>query len=1093
MSERRDADDVADGTRSRPARPGGVDRRRFLRYAGATGAAVGADQALGGRLVAAGPGWGHLLDAVVAPASSHTPAWTLSTVVHRREDMVRLRFDCLNLTVDRTTSPPQLTRIAPDADAVVVVTFPPQSLLEEAIPAPAGVPTPGSLGARLSGTSRLAFVIPPAVLADGVPFTADGLLDWQDWLLRPALKARRAHDERGPLPPGFPLAPTPPTATETSIEAPWWLQISPNRRAGFVAAVRPVVAGHGARGDRTELWHARLATRATVGADGGSPLSEAPSPDRLIRAVWSPDPQLPDYLDNVLDANAGDVPFVTSLSQRDRISLIRLTTDDRQPLIGALPPPSAVPVDTLTLSALGATMDLDATFEAVTGISLIEWRHRASLGRDAFVRVVDRGYLAPFGFPCAQIKITERRFLGDGTNRSAPLEQRIFLVVPRTRLVFGDDGGGAPLAGRRIPFRSVEMRATTTGNIARAALLPPPDYQLADAYHVLELGSNLDLPFHVIAADRDGRRHDLVMPMAFVLGPIAEEADSAEAVRTAWNAIDVPAGRRWADLAGQKVAYAPPLAARRGATSVTTDRMRWDLTPRAVPNGGAGRVGEPQFFPALDVATVRLDEVESLSANAFADTRIRLDPTYVADGFGATNVGGVWATVLTGNQPGADLRFSRPDGAATQSGPGTDRSGGVLTPDLVINGLSRSTGVAAGDVSSLKSGSFDVAKFFGGPTLPTLLGGLPLVSVIQNATIPVDGVAPSTALTISSRRTSSEVVALMRWEPGLKSDPAGIFEPGSGTLRLDAEVRTPLDGSTAPASSRVDGELRNVALNVPTGPAMLVRIELNRVGFHSRDGRAPDVDVDVRNVSFGGELAWIEGIRKYLNFGGDSGPGISVLPDRITAEVGVALPNITIGIFALRNIRFGAALDLPLTGAPARVRFALSSRENPFRLTVLCIGGGGYVGLAFGADGLEQLEVSLEGGAEIAVDFGPASGSVSMMFGIALLLLRQDNTESATFLGYFRLNGTVSAGPVSASVTLSLELGYRVRTKQGKTVKTMYGVGTLEIDISVPLVPTPPITITFERSFRADRADPTFADQMTAPELWDEYCDAFAV
>jgi hypothetical protein len=1091
VNERRGADE-SEGDQT-PARTGEVDRRQFLRYAGATGATVATGQVLGARLLAAGPRWGSVLDAMVVPAVGDVPQWSLSTVVHRREDMVRLRFDFLNLAVDRTGSRPLLQRIDADADAVVVVTFPPQSLLEQAIPEPAGVPGPGSLGARLSGDSRLAFVIPPAVLAEGVPFTADGLLDWRNWLLRPALKARRAFgDERIPLLPDFPRAPTPPTATETSIEAPWWLQISPNRRAGFVAAVRPVVAGHGTRGDRTELWHARLATRETTGTDGVSPLSEAPSPNRVIRAVWSPDPQLATYLDNVIEANAGDVPFVTSLSQRDRISLIRLTTDDRQPLFGPQrPASSAVPVDTLTLSALGATMDLDATFEAVSGISLIEWRHRASIGRDAFVRVVDRGYLAPFGFPCAQVKITERRFLGNGTNRSAPLEQRIFLVVPRSRLVFGDDGGGAPLAGRRIPFRSVEMRATTTGNIGRAALLSSP-YQLADAYHVLESTSNRDLPFHVIATDRDGRRHDLVMPMAFVLGPIAEGAVSAAAVRDAWNAINVETGRRWADLAGQKVAYATPLAARRGATSVTTDRMRWDLTPRAQPIGGAGRVGTPQFFPALDVATVRLEEVESLSANAFTDTRIRFDPTYVNDGFGTSNVGGVWATVHTGNQPGANLRFSRPDGAATQSGPGTDRSGGVLTPDLVINGLSRSTGVAAGDVSAIKQGNFDVAKFFGGPTLPTLLGGIPLVSVIQNVAIPVDGVAPSTALTISSRRTADAVVALMRWEPDLKSDPAGIFEPGAGTLRLDAEVRTPLDESSGSASSRVDGELRNVALNVPTAAAMLVRIELNRVGFHSRDGRAPDVDVDVRNVSFGGELAWIEGIRKYLNFGGDSGPGISVLPDRITAEVGVALPNITIGIFALRNIRFGAALDLPLTGAPARVRFALSSRENPFRLTVLCIGGGGYVGLAFGADGLEQLEVSLEGGAEIAVDFGPASGSVSMMFGIALLLLRQGNEETAKFLGYFRLNGTVSAGPVSASVTLSLELGYRVRTKNGKTVKAMYGVGTLEIDISVPLVPSPPITITFERSFRADRADPTFADQMTTEALWSEYCDAFA-
>jgi hypothetical protein len=39
-------------------------------------------------------------------------------------------------------------------------------------------------------------------------------------------------------------------------------------------------------------------------------------------------------------------------------------------------------------------------------------------------------------------------------------------------------------------------------------------------------------------------------------------------------------------------------------------------------------------------------------------------------------------------------------------------------------------------------------------------------------------------------------------------------------------------------------------------------------------------------------------------------------------------------------------------------------------------------------------------------------------------------------------------------------------------------------------VPTPPITITVERSLKADAADPTFADQYD--ELaWNDYCDAY--
>jgi hypothetical protein len=112
------------------------------------------------------------------------------------------------------------------------------------------------------------------------------------------------------------------------------------------------------------------------------------------------------------------------------------------------------------------------------------------------------------------------------------------------------------------------------------------------------------------------------------------------------------------------------------------------------------------------------------------------------------------------------------------------------------------------------------------------------------------------------------------------------------------------------------------------------------------------------------------------------------------------------------------------------------------------------------------------------------------MIGVVLLLSKQDGIDTATFLAYFRINGSVSAGPVSASVTLTIELGYQERTKNGKTARTLFGRGTLEIDISVPLVPSPPITITFERSLKADAADPTFADQYD--ELaWNDYCDAY--
>jgi hypothetical protein len=1042
-----------------------MDRRRFLTVAGASALLMGVDP-----VVARATGGVPLL----GPVTMQDATTTLTAVLRRRADMVRLRFAFTNVVVDRSGEVPVLRPATPGIDGGVVVTFPPQSMLEQALPFPASVPSPGSLGARLSRESRVSFTIPAAVLQAGIPYTSDGLLDWRDWSLR---VPRGALDNPRPTVDAPLYRPQAPGPGETSIEAPWWLQISPIGAATFVSALEPVQ-----RSNRVELWHARLATRSE-----DEPLTEEPTDDRAIRVIWSPDPELPTLLDNVGAANTGTPPrpFLASMYQRDRVSLIRLTSD--QLLGGGDRTP--VPVDTLHLSALGATMDLGATFPDPTpsaNIALKQWRHRSTFGRDQYVRVVNRGYLLPFGHACVEIIITERKFVGDGLSRSAPLEQRTFLVVTQPVLDFPDAADLMPTDGRQVPFRRVRIRTVVSPPFNRSAL-PGSGTPLSNCYFPVDALTGQDVEFLATAVDRDGRSVDLRMPMAFVIGPTADQKNPMATIRQAWNSYDHPQ-RRWARLDGQKVAYAASLQQRRGATSITTTRARFDLTDLADPSL-PDKAGLRRSFPAMDVAEVRLEEVEALSANSFDGTAIRFDPVYVTKGFDAqANAGGLFAELVQ-ERP---LRFSRPAAQATDPGAGADKSGGLASPDLQIRGLSRAVGVSGGDPQALRQGTFSPASFFAGPAAPKLLGGISLLEVVAAVAVPAGEVGPSSALAITSRRTGDAVEALIRWTPDLKPDSAGIFEPGSGRLRLDATVRTPLDPADGRPTSLVDGELTDVALNIPSKSAMLIRIELARVTFTSRNGQKPAVDVDVRNVSFGGELAWVEGLRKYLTFGGDGGPEITLFPDRVEAVVGVTLPAITVGVFALRNIRFVAGLDLPLTGDPARVRFGLSTRDDPFRLTVFCIGGGGFVQLAFGADGLERLELGFEGGAEIAVDFGVASGSVSIMFGIALLLIQGPNGDEAELLGQFRLNGSVSAGPVSASVTLTLQLGYREKSKSGGGKrKEMYGKGTLEIDISVPLVPSPPITITYERSFRSDVNDPSFADQLTAGD-WDAYCDAFA-
>jgi len=60
-----------------------------------------------------------------------------------------------------------------------------------------------------------------------------------------------------------------------------------------------------------------------------------------------------------------------------------------------------------------------------TSLEVSEWRHRATLGRDHYVRVVEEGALFPFGHRAALLTITERRF----TPHGAFLIQQVFVIV----------------------------------------------------------------------------------------------------------------------------------------------------------------------------------------------------------------------------------------------------------------------------------------------------------------------------------------------------------------------------------------------------------------------------------------------------------------------------------------------------------------------------------------------------------------------------------------------------------------------------------------------------------------------------------------
>ena len=67
--------------------------------------------------------------------------------------------------------------------------------------------------------------------------------------------------------------------------------------------------------------------------------------------------------------------------------------------------------------------------QAPLGLDIEEWRHRATLGRDHYVRVVYAGRLFPLGHRASLVKVTERRFEPSKSGQPAYLRQMMFLVV----------------------------------------------------------------------------------------------------------------------------------------------------------------------------------------------------------------------------------------------------------------------------------------------------------------------------------------------------------------------------------------------------------------------------------------------------------------------------------------------------------------------------------------------------------------------------------------------------------------------------------------------------------------------------------------
>jgi len=391
--------------------------------------------------------------------------------VRRAEDLLVCELELFGLELGGLPPNRVLKRSSGTSRASLVFHFPPQHVAEEAFSG--GLPQePGLVATRAALPSRVAFTIPDDALP--VPFQLPAILDLVKGCELSVVESADFESpaaSTGCLGVVFTLlnvsqrpALSEPGPDQTAIELPYRLILSPPSHLGFSHATHPAGAS---TSQRIALWHTRLALQP------GEESTEKDAIDRPLRAVWlrqgegprwSPtDPKLPPL-------SATDGPLRTSMNQRDRAEIVHLSGNPRLRLqTGRGIDPKPIATSRLALSSLGAWLTSRGAWDPAPGLfSLVGWSHRATQGRDQFVRIENVGCCFPFGHPSALITETERKFvqaefplvrLGDTGERVKTIQ---FLLVERGSAL-NVDGIFNPLTEQAVKSFQTSRRLSADG------------------------------------------------------------------------------------------------------------------------------------------------------------------------------------------------------------------------------------------------------------------------------------------------------------------------------------------------------------------------------------------------------------------------------------------------------------------------------------------------------------------------------------------------------------------------------------------------------------------------------------------------------
>lgn len=863
--------------------------------------------------------------------------------------------------------------------------------------------------------------------------------------------------------------PRPVAETETCIEMPFRLYISPNQTAAWYheheLKLREDLKGQVLQ--TYELWHTRMTCK---NCDGLKDLTAATQPVKTIRALWAEDDVDKDGKALTWDNKPlRDDSFVTALYNDDRHCIVHQTSNFS--IDGFRP--KAVDVNNLMLSGMGAWLDAEVRFTTkelqpvLSDLNLLKWKHIATLARDHYVEVVYAGNMLPFGHEAALVRITERKpQKGYAVNR-----QRYFIVINEAVKKYNThntENGNF----KSFPFSTIKFVTTITPTLDAPLQKFCDDITSTGDQQFIPRSGGKPFQFKLIGYDLDGGEVSFQMPLAFISTNITYQGDSYNLVNAGRlnNCYNKNTGINTVSFRNQKMAL---------TRSETKGDTEFEIS--SIQFYGISTAHDaPGFRPRAEKLDIYIPAVENMVGKREAVTIRLVDDEINKPEAQRKNKGKVFAELV--NKPAVNFNGSG------------NKTGGSLSPNFTITGLSKSLGAVGGNLAQLQNMQFDPLSFFDDSA--KLFGVIPLKNIIQgvsNAAALVSGESVQSPIpALKNIETKDAFITQYVWKGGtLKTHTIGIcsFVPDKkdAAIKVETNLYRYKDSSKSNALV-VDSYLENFAVTLVD----IAAVNFKKVGFKTGSNAKVDFTVDMKEqpLQFLGPLSFINDLQKYIPADGFSDPPfLDVTSSGVTTGYTLALPDIQLGAFTLRNINLGATVKLPFTGDPMSIRFNFCEKQQPFTLTVSALGGGGFFAIEFDMNGLRALEAALEFGAAASINLGVASGAVSIMAGIYFKYEVSAGGNNYKIEGYVRINGALSVlGLITASVEFLLTLGPVFGA--GNKVVALRGTAQLKIKIEVFMF-SKTVTLTTSREFAGAGADPTFGMMMSEND-WVTYCDTFA-